>query len=109
MLDVNLVVFIENKGAPFVKRNRRGRESRTKVFTYTMADLEYFPMLGRMKEIMESETFRVSCKVKNKLQNTADTVLANSRPPSDMCVTFSGNIPSPLPTQVEQIKENALK
>ena len=57
-LDVNLVVFIEPKGATFVRQARQGRESRTAVIESRLDDLPCYKDLGRVTEIMKSERFR---------------------------------------------------
>ncbi|KAK7011350.1 protein HtrL [Biomphalaria glabrata] len=57
-LDVNLIIFIEPKGKDFVAWARQGREQRTKIIVQEIKDLEYFPLLGRITEIMESEQFQ---------------------------------------------------
>ena len=59
-LDVNVIVFIEPKGVPFVERSRRGRESRTKIYSTKMKDLEYYSLLDDIKKVMSSEEFQVS-------------------------------------------------
>ncbi|XP_012937289.1 uncharacterized protein LOC106011611 [Aplysia californica] len=58
-LDVNLIVFIEKKGVPFVERNRRGREGRTRIYEMDIMDLEYFPLLKDITNIMQSQQFQV--------------------------------------------------
>ena len=57
-LDVNLVVFIEPKGATFVRQARQGRESRTAVIESRLDDLPCYKDLERVTEIMKSERFR---------------------------------------------------
>ncbi|CAL1527378.1 unnamed protein product [Lymnaea stagnalis] len=57
-LDVNLIVFIEPKGWNFVKSFRKGREKRTRIYVKEIEDLEYYPLFGRIKEIMNSKSFQ---------------------------------------------------
>lgn len=47
-LDVNLVVFIEPKGASFVRQARQGRESRTLVINSSLDDLPLYKDLPRV-------------------------------------------------------------
>lgn len=57
-LDVNLVVFIEPKGASFVRQARQGRESRTLVINSCLDDLPSYKDLPRVTNIMRSVQFR---------------------------------------------------
>ncbi|RUS70265.1 hypothetical protein EGW08_021973, partial [Elysia chlorotica] len=57
-LDVNLVVFIEPKGENFVRVNRRGREKRTVIHPITLEDLELFPLLPKIEEVMYTKEFQ---------------------------------------------------
>lgn len=57
-LDVNLVVFIEPKGASFVRQARQGRESRTLVINSSLGDLPLYKDLPRVTNIMRSVQFR---------------------------------------------------
>uniref|UniRef100_A0A2C9KZU3 Uncharacterized protein n=1 Tax=Biomphalaria glabrata TaxID=6526 RepID=A0A2C9KZU3_BIOGL len=41
-LDVNMVVFVEPKGKPFIEWMRRGRENRTRITVTTLKDLPYY-------------------------------------------------------------------
>ncbi|KAK6982486.1 protein htrl, partial [Biomphalaria glabrata] len=41
-LDVNMVVFVEPKGKPFIEWMRRGREKRTHIAVTTLKDLPYY-------------------------------------------------------------------
>lgn len=41
-LDVNMVIFIDAKGRPFVDWMRRGREKRTRVVEITLEELPYY-------------------------------------------------------------------
>ena len=55
---MNLVVFIEPKGADFVRRVRQGRESRTVVVESSVGDLPCYEDLPRVTDIMHSAEFR---------------------------------------------------
>nr|KAG5696637.1 hypothetical protein BaRGS_034098 [Batillaria attramentaria] len=57
-LDVNMVIFIESKGRPFVDWMRRGRERQTRVVEITLEELPYYRYRDRMKEIMDSEEYK---------------------------------------------------
>ncbi|GFR71626.1 protein HtrL-like [Elysia marginata] len=57
-LDVNLVVFIEEKGQNFVRINRRGRETRTIIHPISLQQLELFPLLPKIEQIMDTEEFQ---------------------------------------------------
>lgn len=57
-LDVNMVVFIEGKGRPFIDWMRRGRNHRTHVIDISLKDLPYHAYRDRFAAIMESDTYR---------------------------------------------------
>ncbi|XP_041358592.1 protein HtrL-like isoform X2 [Gigantopelta aegis] len=57
-LDVNMVIFIETKGRPFVEWMRRGRKKRTLILPITLQDLPYYKHRGRMEEIMKSVEYQ---------------------------------------------------
>ncbi|KAK7497665.1 hypothetical protein BaRGS_00011060, partial [Batillaria attramentaria] len=57
-LDVNMVVFVDPRGRPFVDWMRRGREQRTLVVVTRVEELPYFKHRQRIQEIMDSEEYR---------------------------------------------------
>ncbi|KAK7095747.1 hypothetical protein V1264_005114 [Littorina saxatilis] len=57
-LDVNLVVFIEPKGANFVRSVRQGREHRTVIVESSLNDLPCYQDLQRVTDIMASVEFQ---------------------------------------------------
>uniref|UniRef100_A0A2C9KZX9 Uncharacterized protein n=1 Tax=Biomphalaria glabrata TaxID=6526 RepID=A0A2C9KZX9_BIOGL len=57
-LDVNMVVFVEPKGKPFIEWMRRGRENRTRITVTTLKDLPYYRYKDRMAEIMNSSEYK---------------------------------------------------
>ncbi|GFO31950.1 protein htrl [Plakobranchus ocellatus] len=59
-LDINLIVFIEQKGLEFVKMNRKGREHRTVIHLVKLEQLSYHPLLPKITEIMSSDEFKVA-------------------------------------------------
>ena len=57
-LDVNIVVYIEKKGKPFVEWMRRGRENRTVILPTSLQELPYYKHRRKMKQIMESREYK---------------------------------------------------
>lgn len=57
-LDVNMVIFIDSKGRPFVDWMRRGRENRTLVIETNIKDLPYYRYLKRIQNIMDSDAYQ---------------------------------------------------
>ncbi|XP_046582056.1 uncharacterized protein LOC124289476 isoform X2 [Haliotis rubra] len=57
-LDVNMVIYIEEKGRPFVEWMRRGREGSTTILPIQLPDLPYYKYKSRMKQIMVSDEFQ---------------------------------------------------
>ncbi|XP_035826591.1 protein HtrL [Aplysia californica] len=57
-LDVNMVVFVDAKGKPFIDWMRRGRENRTNIVVQDFKALPYYKLRGRMSEIMKSPEYQ---------------------------------------------------
>ncbi|XP_059168873.1 protein HtrL-like [Physella acuta] len=57
-MDMNIVVFVEQKGKPFVDWMRRGREDRTFVVVTDITSLPYYRYRDRMSEIMRSPEYQ---------------------------------------------------
>ncbi|KAK3754138.1 hypothetical protein RRG08_024211 [Elysia crispata] len=57
-LDVNMVVFVEPKGRPFIDWMRRGRTSRTHVVDVSFKALPYYRYRDQFAAIMESESYK---------------------------------------------------
>ncbi|GFR60955.1 protein htrl [Elysia marginata] len=66
-LDVNMVVFVEPKGRPFIDWMRRGREARTRVVEIGVKDLPYYSYRDKFADIMASEQYRQN----NELYSTS--------------------------------------
>ncbi|KAK7115018.1 hypothetical protein V1264_000967 [Littorina saxatilis] len=57
-LDVNMVVFVDSRGRPFVEWMRRGRGSHTRIVEIALQDLPYYAHRQRVEEIMQSAEYR---------------------------------------------------
>ncbi|XP_046325801.2 uncharacterized protein LOC124110466 isoform X1 [Haliotis rufescens] len=57
-LDVNMVVYIEEKGRPFVEWMRRGRGGFTKIRPIQLSQFPYYKYKSKMQQIMDSEEYQ---------------------------------------------------
>lgn len=57
-LDVNMLIFVDAKGRPFIDWMRRGRQSRTYVVETNLKHLPYYAHRDRVQEIMDSVEYR---------------------------------------------------
>ncbi|KAK7087319.1 protein HtrL-like isoform X3 [Littorina saxatilis] len=57
-LDVNMVVYIHDRGAPTVRWMRRGREHRTRIIATNLEDLPYYKYKSQIQSVMDSEDYK---------------------------------------------------
>ncbi|RUS84157.1 hypothetical protein EGW08_008085 [Elysia chlorotica] len=57
-LDVNMVIFVEPKGRPFIDWMRRGRENRTYMMDISLETLPYYRFRDQFLSIMSSEDYK---------------------------------------------------
>ncbi|XP_055891017.1 protein HtrL-like isoform X2 [Biomphalaria glabrata] len=57
-LDVNVVVYVDEKGKPFIEWMRRGREKHTSIVVTSLTELPYYRHKDRITEIMNSPAYQ---------------------------------------------------
>ena len=57
-MNMNLVLFVDEKAREFIENERRERVHMTQINVITLQDLDYYKEYERMKEIMASEEFK---------------------------------------------------